>query len=163
MPNADSPSSSVVKDEITGEKKTIEWTKYASEAEKTLSLALEGLKKLRETINLCITLTEKSETLRGFADAMNGAINGAPHLIFCENKSGWMDVGYCKHMCKSKCSKYTSGRWICNLLRCSSEKITMCDVGSIRCQSAGIIMRFADKYADVCYSMIREAKRGSNN
>ena len=153
----------VVKDSITGEKKTVQWINEATKAKKSLTVALTGLKQIRERIDLIITMTEESENLQGFMDAINGSVHGTTGLIMCDDKNGWMDLNYCRHTCPSRCYKYNTGRWICTVLRCSSEKLTMCDEKDSRCQAFDIVMGFADRYTTLGNRVINEVKNGDHN
>jgi DUF1680 family protein len=138
-----------MKDEVTGEKKSVLWTNEATKSKKGLSVALSGLKQLKERIDLVIEMTEKANDLQGYTDAMHGSVNGTVGLVFCDDKNGWMDLTYCRHTCPAKCYKYNTGRWICSLLRCSAEKITMCDERNGKCQAFDIIMGFAERYTNL--------------
>lgn len=153
----------VVEDSVTGEKKTTQWVNEATKAKKSLSMSLRGLKKLREIINLSIIMAEQATDLQGFMDALNGSINGTAGLITCDDKNGWMDLSFCRHKCPERCYKYNTGRWICSLLRCSNEKITLCDEKNGHCQSFDIIMGFADRYTTETFRIEKELESNGNN
>ena len=152
----------VFKDEITGHKKPSQWINEATKAKKSLITALTGLKQIRERIDLVIKMTEEANNLQDFMDAINGSVNTTAGLIFCDDKNGWMDITYCHINCPATCYKYNTERWVCSILRCSNEKITMCDEKDSRCPALSLIMDFAHQYQTLGNKVAHEATQDGN-
>ena len=147
----------VFKDEITGHKKTTQLINEATKAKKSLTMALTGLKQIKERISLVIKMTEEANNLQDFMDAINGSVNTTAGLIFCDDRNGWMDLAYCNTNCPATCYKYNTGRWVCSILRCSNEKITMCDEKDSKCPAFFLIMDFAQRYKNLGNKVACEA------
>lgn len=143
--------------------KSTHWVNEATRTKKDILFAVEGLKKLREKLDLVIQMTESAKGLQEYLDAVNGGVNGTIGNIQCDEKNGWMDLTYCEHNCKSKCYKYNTGRWICYLLRCNDEKITSCDERNHKCNSFSMIMGFALRYVGLANRIVYGATDGNKN
>jgi hypothetical protein len=156
------PDLETILDSNDNKDNTIQWQNAAKKSEQTMRMALAGFKKLREMLNVAIMAAERANTPAQWFDAMT-ATKSIPQLIFCDDKTGWMDIGYCNFNCNNKCYKFNSKRWICTILHCTREKITACDDKDDVCQAANILRGFADRYFIIHNILINEGKIGNYN